>query len=254
MQYLPVHGNDIQSLSLPQARSSVDCNGVLNGGQPLVCENGQTEEILFNSTHAGASSEQGATVKQVDNTNSNKMYTDNIKGHVIEDKDTTDRSASHSPSSTSLNLQENCEDTGVLLYKHDRTHNVASKSPRDCYEKASDSLVGRLRHNSKEGVLSRSRHNSKEQALVNQLLRVRHASYDGPASPEVSVNRDLLELGEFQKPISTSDNSSHSSDELKLEQDESCCTTFVSVCAVSILLLADTLNYMDRYTIAGKYI
>ena len=270
-QYIQVHDEDIQSLAAIQ-----QINGVLNSRStserlPSICESDQVDaESQINPKLSGASNDHINVSNFMDKTNVGIMNgepnsTNTSAPRSCDDPDSgiercttsgssTDRSGSHSPCSTSLILPENCEDTGVLLYRHDDQHNVASKSPKECYDKIRDTLVDRLRHNSTEHVVSRSRHNSKDQPYVDPLIRVRHASYDGPASQKISsCDQDLLELGEFPHKVETNSNgSSSSSEELKTEHDEHCWETFMSVCAVSILLFANTLNYMDRYVVAGN--
>ena len=145
-------------------------------------------------------------------------------------------SPSHSPSSASLASPETCDETGTLLSKSD--------------ERGQGEHIPSLHKDfaPSQHYPERARHNSKG----DRLSRIRHASYEGPASPKIKDREDDLELGHFSKVVENSDSSSNGSDEVDIK-DEGLCGTCVSVCSLVVLLLANLLNYMDRYTIAGKY-
>lgn len=262
VQYIHVHDSDIRSLdvALYPPRQCVD-------RLPTVCESRRLDGMSTDSASSGHSSEnceacrlEQDSVQPGDHstastpviTTTNAAANDQQHKHSCSrrhsDTGTTtsgnDRSASaastrspsDSPDSSSLILPEQCDDTGVLLYRQDSKHNVATKSAKECYEAA-------------ESFGNRSRHNSRN---ADPLARVRHASYEGPASPKICCTHDdLMELGNFPKVVE-GDDSSESSGSGGGGDKEGLCSTLLSVAALAVLLFANLLNYMDRYTIAGK--
>ena len=136
--------------------------------------------------------------------------------------------SSPTESSTSMPAGENVGDTGVLLYETDKDLYPCVKSDKECMDQRS--LSEKIRHCSAED---------------QRLARVRHASYEGPAS---TVERQELCVYETHAIKCLPENESQSS----TSSNNDPCDTCFSISALVILLLANTLNYMDRYTIAGK--
>ena len=123
-------------------------------------------------------------------------------------------------SSNSLPAGDQVDDTGVLLYETDKDLYPCKKSDKECMDP-------RIRHISSED---------------KRLARMRHASYEGPA-----LSAEHQQLCVYETPKRLPDTESRSSTDSK----ENLCDTCFSISALVVLLLANTLNYMDRYTIAG---
>ena len=251
VHYIPVNPNDVRVNTDSFGKSIVrpytigDIHPRLNNGacfddshsgsstDSAYGDASRTPSSDLNSARTDSSENTPAESKRNSQISEDSAYQSNPnhKISITQDNDHNDRSPSHSPSSGSLASPETCDETGALLYKS-KDIGQGDNIPIVSFKNSP------LRQNSSE----RTRHNSKRD-------RIRHASYDGPASPRIVGKQEDLDMGNLGNAVEDSDVSSTSSNDSK---EESLCGTCVSVCALVVLLFANLLNYMDRYTIAGK--